>query len=301
MALITLASIKPLLRPGLRAVFADWMIYPAQWRELYTTKISNKAVEYETEMQTLSIAKLKEDSGPIQYGDMQTAFTTSYYNRNFGTGYQITDNALSDNLYESQWPQGTRAMKDSLIQCKNVEGAAMFNNGFNPNFPVSDGQALFSIAHPVNGATSANTFAQPAALQETSLEDALIGIQKFLNAAGLRVALEAEKLAVPPELQYTAERLMASRFRTNTGNNDVSATYNLQSVRKGYVVNQFFLNPNAWFLLTSEPNGNVYYERDPLRIRMFTDTSTFILNVAAIERYSFGTSNWRAEFGSQGV
>jgi len=188
-----------------------------------------------------------------------------------------------------------------LIQCKNVEGAALFNNGFNGNYSVSDGQPLFSIAHPVTGNTSANTFAQPAALQETSLEDALIGVQKFLNAAGLRMALEVEKLSVPPELQYTAERLLGSRFRTNTANNDISAVYNLQSVRQGFAVNQFLTTPTFWNLITSEPNGNKYFERDPLRIRMFTDPSTFILNVAAMERYSFGNSNWRADFGSQGV
>ena len=188
-----------------------------------------------------------------------------------------------------------------MIQCKNVEGAALFNNGFNGNYSVSDGQPLFSIAHPVTGNTSANTFAQPAALQETSLEDALIGVQKFLNAAGLRMALEVEKLSVPPELQYTAERLLGSRFRTNTANNDISAVYNLQSVRQGFAVNQFLTTTTFWNLITSEPNGNKYFERDPLRIRMFTDPSTFILNVAAMERYSFGNSNWRADFGSQGV
>jgi hypothetical protein len=188
-----------------------------------------------------------------------------------------------------------------MRQAKNIQGAAVLNNGYNANFPVSDGQALFSLAHPVLGANVANTFAIPTQLNETSLQDALIGIQKFLNASGLRIALGAEKLIVPPELQFTADVLLGSKYRVGTANNDINAMYNLSSVPMGYKVNQFLTNPTQWQLITNESNGFKYYERDPLSIDMFTDTTTRNLNVTFVERYSFGCSNWRATFGSQGV
>jgi|ERR1700729_464162 len=237
----------------------------------------------------------------VFYGDMGQAYTTSYFHRNFGIGFIITANAIRDNLYKDQWPRATESGKDSMRQAKNIEGASVLNNSFSNLFPVSDGQPLFSTAHPVQGNVTSNAFALPTQLNENSLQDGLISIQKFLSAASLRVALNSEKLIVPAELQFTAEVLLESKMRTSTANNDISAIYNLSSVPMGYRVNQFLSNPNAWFLLTDEGNGFKYYERDPLTIDMFTDASTRNLSVTFVERYSFGCSNWRAAFGSQGV
>jgi phage major head subunit gpT-like protein len=301
MAIITLSAIQALLRPGLAAVFGDYMTYPDQWKEIFTSHVSNKAVEYEVEMRLLPMAQFKPDGGAVQYGDMAQQYTTSYLHRNFGIGFQITANTIRDNLYKDAWPRATESGKDSMRQAKNIEGAAILNNGFNANFPVSDGQPLFSTVHPVMGNVVPNTFAVPTQLNETGLQDALIGIQKFLSASGLRIALGAEKLIVPPELQFTSDVLLGSKYRTATANNDINAIYNLSSVPMGYRVNQFLSNPSAWFLITNEANGFKYYERDPLSIDMFTDTTTRNLNVTFVERYSFGSSNWRAGFGSQGV
>lgn len=301
MAIITLNSIKDLLRPGLAAVFGDYLTYPDQWKEIFTSHVSNKAVEYETEMRLLPMAQFKADGGPVIYGDMAQQYTTSYFHRNFGIGFQITANTIRDNLYKDSWPRATESGKDSMRQAKNIEGAAVLNNATSTNFPVSDGQQLFSTAHPVNGNVVPNSFALPTQLNETSLQDALIGIQKFLNAAGLRIALTSEKLIVPPELQFTANVLLESKYRTSTANNDISAVYNLSSVPMGYRVNQFLTSPSQWQMLTNESNGFKYYERDPLTIDMFTDTTTRNLNVTFVERYSFGCSNWRAIFGSAGV
>jgi hypothetical protein len=301
MSIIVLSAINQLLRPGLAAVFGDYLTYPDQWKEIFSQHVSNKAVEQEEEMRLLPMAQFKPDGGAVQYGDMAQAYTTYYYHKNFGIGFIITANAIRDNLYKDSWPRATESGKDSMRQAKNIEGAQILNNGFNANFPVSDGQPLFSLVHPVYGNTVPNTFAIPTQLNETALQDGLIGIQKFLNAAGLRIALGAEKLIVPPELQFTADVLLGSKYRVATANNDISAVYNLSSVPMGYRVNQFLTNPSQWQLTTNESNGFKYYERDPLSVDCITDTTTRNLNVTFVERYSFGCSNWRAIYGSQGV
>jgi hypothetical protein len=86
MSIITLQSIQQLLRPGLAAVFGDYLTYPDQWKEIFTAHISDKAVEYEVEMRLLPMAQFKADGGPVVYGDMAQQFTTQYYHRNFGIG-----------------------------------------------------------------------------------------------------------------------------------------------------------------------------------------------------------------------
>lgn len=301
MAIITLSAIQNLLRPGLAAVFGDYLMYPDEWKDIFTSHVSDKAFELEEEMRLLPVAQLKADGGPVIYGDMAQQFTTSYLHKNFGIGFTITANAIRDNLYKASWPRATESGKDSMRQAKNIEGAAILNNAFSTSFPVSDGQPLCSTAHPVSGNTSSNTFAIPTQLNETSLQDAVIGTQKFLNAAGLRISLTPESLVVPTELQFTSERLLESKYRVGTANNDINAMYNIKSVPMGYKVNHFLSNPTAWFLKSTETNGFKYYERDPLTIDMFTDTTTRNLNVTFVERYSFGCSNWRAVYGSAGV
>ena len=95
MAIITLQSIQSLLRPGLAAVFGDYMTYPDQWKEIFTSHVSNKAVEYEVEMRLLPVALFKADGGAVAYGDMAQQYTTSYFHQNFGIGFQITANTTT--------------------------------------------------------------------------------------------------------------------------------------------------------------------------------------------------------------
>jgi hypothetical protein len=109
------------------------------------------------------------------------------------------------------------------------------------------------------------------------------------------------KLVVPPQLQFTAERLLKTELRTGTANNDVNAMYSLSTVPQGYRVNQYLTDPNGWFLMTNADNGFNYFERTGLETDMTTDFDTKSIKVSAVERYSFGVSNWRAAWGSQGA
>jgi hypothetical protein len=52
--------------------------------------------------------------------------------------------------------------------------------------------------------------ATQADLNETSLEQSLIDINAFTDERGLKIAAQGVKLIIPSELQFTAERLMAS-------------------------------------------------------------------------------------------
>jgi hypothetical protein len=50
-------------------------------------------------------------------------------------------------------------------------------------------------------------------LNETSLEQSLIDIAAMTDERGLKIAARGVKMIVPPELQFTAERLMKSQGR----------------------------------------------------------------------------------------
>jgi hypothetical protein len=66
---------------------------------------------------------------------------------------------------------------------------------------------------------------------------------------------------------------------------------------EGYMVNDFFTSPTAWFLLTNI-DGLSYMERVKFESDMQVDFITDNLLVKAYERYSFSYFNWRAVWGS---
>jgi len=301
MALINRSNIPTLLRPGLISVFGDYNIYPNLWKEIYSQHRSDKAVEYEMEMQGLPLAQPKADGAPVSSGSMQQAYETSYINQYYGISFQITRAAIMDNLYQSEFPQQARQLRNSLDTLKNVNGAFIFNNAFTASSTVSDGQPLCSQFHPISTGTLANTFANGVQFNEASLEDAITLIKSWSNVAGLPINTSTVKVLVPQSRAFDASRILKSEFRTGTTNNDINAIVHDKYMPGGFVVNQFITNPNYWFVLTDQDNGFKYYLRENLDIDFITDVVTDNVTVRAIERYSFGCSNWRAVFGSQGA
>ncbi len=297
---INTGAIQSLLRPGLAAVFGDYEMYPSQWTEIFEKHTSDKAVEIEVETKLLGLAAIRQEGAATLFDDMGQRIVTSYVHKYTSIGFIITAQAMADNLYQSRFPVQAKALKNSMAQTKEVLGASILNNGFSANFPVGDGQALFSTAHPIDTGTYANTFTVQADLNETSLQDAIVAIQVFQDQAGLIVMDKPQKLIVPPALQWTADRLLNSQFRTGTGNNDISAVYNTSAIPQGYRVNQFLTDTNAWFILTNADNGFKYYEREALKTSVFADFTTDNLLAKAVERFSFGVSNPRGGFGSSG-
>ena len=298
---INTSSIQQLLRPGLAEVFGDYPMYPAEYTEIFTTQTSDKAVEIEVEMKLLGLASIKGEGAPTQFQDMGQRVISTYYHRYTSVGFIITRQAMKDNLYESQFPLQAQSLRNSMLQSKEVNGASVLNNGFSSSFPGGDGQPLFSTAHPIDTGTFANTPSVQVDLNEASLQDAIITISQFRDQAGLITMTKPTKLVVPSQLQFTADRILHSQFRTGTANNDINAIYNIGAVPQGYRVNHFLTDTNGWFLMTDAPNGLKHYVREALETDVFTDFTSDNLLAKAIERYSFGWSNPRGAFGSSGA
>lgn len=297
---INTSAIQSLLRPGLAAVFGDYPQYPSQWTEIFETHTSDKAVEIEVEVKLLGLAEIRAEGASTNYQNMGQRYITNYVNRYVSIGFIITRQAIKDNLYKAQFPLQAKAIKNSMLQAKENLGAGVLNNGFNTSFPIGDGKPVFSITHPLDNGVGVNTFSVTTDLNETSLQSAIVLIQQFRDIAGLRVMTKPSKMIVAPANQWTANRLMNSAFRTGTADNDISAIYNTSAIPQGYRVNQFLTSASNWFIMTDAPDGFKHYEREPLETDTYQDFDTDNVKAKAIERYSFGVSNWRGGFGAQG-
>lgn len=294
-------QIRNLLRPGLSAVFGSYDDYPAMWSEGYSKHTSKLSFELEVEMKMLGMASLLNEGAPTAFDTMGQRVISKYVHRYVSIGFSVTRQAQKDNLYQERFPLMAKSLKKSMLAAKETLGASLFLNGFNAAFPIGDGQPLFSTAHPIDGGTYANTPAVQADLNEASLEAAVVTIQQFRDWAGILVKTNPRMLWVPPALQFTAKRILGSDFRVSSPNNDISAIVAGNYIPEGFKVNQYFNSlPSAWYVMTDAPDAFKYFEREAIETEVYTDFATSNLLCKAIERYSFGVSNPRGAYGSNG-
>ena len=217
-------------------------------------------------------------------------------------GFALTEEAVEDNLYDRLGARYTKALARSMAHTKQVKAANVLNNAFSSSFTGGDGVSLINTSHPLaGGGTLANRQTTMADLNETSLENALISISTFVDDRNMILALQGTKLIVPPQLQFIADRLLESPGRVGTSDNDINAVRNMGLLPQGYSVNHFLTDTDAFFILTDVPDGFKHFERTPISTSMEGDFDTGNVRYKARERYSFGFSNPRCVFGSQGA
>ena len=301
---ISRAQLAKELEPGLNALFGmEYSRYENQHSEIFTTESSDRAFEEEVMLSGFGAAPTKSEGSSINFDDANEAYTARYNHETIALAFSITEEAVEDNLYDRLSSRYTRALARSMAHTKQVKAASILNNGFSAGaFAGGDGKALLATDHPLtNGGTFANEPSTGADLNETSLEDALIKIAGFVDERGLKVALRGMKLLIPRQLQFVAERLMASNLRTATSDNDTNALRSMGMLPDGYAVNDFLTDTDAFFLMTDAPRGFLHFERTPLSTQMEADFDTGNMRFKARERYSFGFSDPRCVFGSPGA
>jgi len=299
---ISRAQLLKELLPGLNALFGlEYARYGEEHKEIYETETSERSFEEETKLSGFSAAPVKNEGTAIAYDNAQEAWTTRYNHETIALGFSITEEAIEDNLYDSLSGRYTKGLARAMAYTKQVKAASILNNGFNSSYVGGDGVALFSTAHPlVNGGTNSNTPTTQADLNETSLESAVIQIAGWTDERGLLIAAKPKKLIVPPSLQFVATRLLDTKLRVGTNNNDINAIENNGSIPEGYTINHFLTDVNAWFLTTDVPNGLKHFVRTPLQNSMDGDFDTGNVRYKARERYSFGWSDPLGVWGSSG-
>jgi hypothetical protein len=299
---ISRAQLLKELLPGLNALFGlEYARYGEEHKEIYETETSERSFEEETKLSGFSAAPVKSEGSAIAYDNAQEAWTARYNHETIALGFSLTEEAIEDNLYDSLSARYTKGLARAMAYTKQVKAANVLNNGFSSNYLGGDGVALFSASHPlVSGGTNSNTPTTAADLNETSLEAAVIQIAAWTDERGLLIAAKPKKLIIPPALQFVATRLLETKLRVGTNNNDINALENNGSIAEGWTINHFLTDVNAWFLTTDVPNGMKHFVRTPLANSMDGDFDTGNVRYKSRERYSFGWSDPLGIYGSAG-
>lgn len=309
---INRGNIAKQLLPGLNAVFGlEYGSIEDEHVPLFDTENSDRAFEEEVLFTGFGEAPTKSEGAAVQYDSATESYTSRYSHETVALAFAVTEEAMEDNLYDTFAKVRARGLARAMSTTKQVKAANVFNNGFSTSFPGGDGQPFFSNSHPVMSGTQDNLLAA-SDLSEATLETALIAVQNTKDDRDILIGARARSLHIPPNLQFTAEKILNSTLSTQIGVNpgtatngatnlnDVNAVRSMSMLPSGYFVNHRFTDTNAYFIKTDVPNGAKMFVRAPLATKMEPDFDTGNLRFKARERYSFGFSDWRSYYGSAG-
>ena len=303
MAVMNRSQFARELQKNLNTVFGlDYRQYPEEWRKLFMANTSEKAYEEDVLVTGFGAAPVKSEGASAAYDEGNEAWTARYTHETIALQFAITEEAIEDNLYIEMGAKYAKALARSMQHTKEINGAAIINNGYDSNFIGGDGQPLFSVSHPLaGGGTFSNMLATPADFSETALEDVLIQVRTAKDDRGIPVALVPKMVVVPPQLEYVAVRVLASTLRPGTPDNDINAIVAKNIFSSMPEVVTRLIDPDGWFVKTDSLDGLKYFERVGMKKRVDIEHDTGNYKYLCRERYSFGWSDPRTVFGSQGV
>jgi hypothetical protein len=301
MATMNTGSFGKALWPGVNQWYGKaYTEFDVEWDKIFTKRSSRKNFEEDISVSSFGLAAQKGEGAAVSYDAEQQGFIDRYTHVVYALGFIITKELVEDDLYDVAGERKAKGLAFSMRQTKEVVAANILNRAFNTSYTYGDGKELLNSARPnVAGGTWSNIIAVAADLSEAALEQACIDIGKYTNDRGLRIAVKPQKLIVPVDLDFEANKIMDTQYEVGTNNN----TVNLVRSRfpKGVVINHYLTDTDAWFILTNVPNGMTYFERRGDAFTMDEDFDTDNAKFKATARYSFGCSDKRSIYGSAGA
>jgi len=296
------ASFPKDLEEGLNAHFGmEYREYPEEYSKVFDTFSSSKAFEEDVMFGGFGPAPIKGEGESFAEDEARQGWTARYNMITIGMKFAITQEALEDNLYMQLGSRYARALARSIKETVEVMGANVLNRATTSGYTGGDGKVLLATDHPLlYGGTASNKLATPADLSESSLEDIFTQIRTATDDRGLPIALKPKRLIIPPQLIYTAARLLRSTQRPGSMDNDINAIRALGVIGEDVQTVTRLTDPDAWFVKTDAMDGLKFFDRVGIQRGMEEDFNTGNAMYKARRRCQFGWSDWRALFGSEG-
>jgi hypothetical protein len=303
MAVINTSTHPKALWPGVKAWWGKaYNDHQVEYTELFDELTSDKAYEEDVQVVGFGLAQVKAQGAGVTYDTETQGYTTRYTHLAYSLGYIVTHEELQDNLYAELSASRAGNLARAFRQTKERVAAGIYNRAFNGTFTGGDGVSLLNAAHPnTSGGTFSNKLAVAADLSEASLEDMIIQIMKATDDKGFAINIMPQSLHISPDNWANANRILTSVYQTGTANNDINVIKATNSLPMGIKMNHYFTDPDAWFIRTNVANGLKCYTRQAISFEQDNDFDTMNAKSRGYERYSFGWTDPRALFGSEGA
>lgn len=314
MALVTASKLVELTKVGLGQIYQDEIGAPGQnYQSLFKVEDSKKAIEEFIRMAGFgAVPQWDSDGTSINYDEPLIGDRYYWTHTDYALAWVLTHKIIRDDLYAKTGK--TLATAAALSTRHTIEQTAInvFNKGFAATGSVGyDGVYFFSASHPRLDGGTADNLLNNVALSESSLEAALIKIRKAVNERGQPVMYHPTTLLIPPELEYTAKRILKQdtiatynnpTAVTATGNNVVARPNVLNGEISEIIVSPYLTSTTAYFIgcAPNERYTQFYWREKPFYDADYDFDTKGVANSVCFA-FSCGYTNYKGWFGSAGA
>ena len=280
----------------------EWKEQQPIWRRVYQVKNSSKRSELITTVTGVGDIPEKPEGATFTTDVIKAGYAKEFLHTEFGMMFEVTQTALEDDRFDILSDHAKWFMFSARV-VQEKRAAIPFNNGFGSE-TTPDGVSVFNSAHVLKGGgTARNVLSTAADLSWTSLQQALTDWQRETKFEAGQIMQPVEKLIlyVPPELEFTAAKIVNSTLQPGVGDNDLNTIRTLRDIT--VVKNVYLTDTDAWFLLSAnKSHGFCSYTRVPMSmLPAMTDPRTRNRLYPIRWRQSWGVKWWQQSFGTAGA
>lgn len=299
---ITSGSFAKALMPGVRKWWGDsYAENTLIWPKMFETDTSTKAFEEDVQSTGFGLMPQKPEGTALVYDTASQGFIQRYTHITYALGFVVTEEAIEDDQYMVIAKKRSRALGFSMRQTQETVAANVLNRAFSSSYTYGDGKELIATDHPnFNGGTWSNELSPAADLSEAALEQLNIQIMNAQDDRGLQINLKARSLIVPPALAFEAHRILKSVNQNDTANNAINALRDMGLFPDGVIVNAHLTDTDAFFVRTNCPDGLMAFMRRRAEVKDDNDFDTSNMKVKGSFRASWGATDGRGVYGSEG-
>jgi phage major head subunit gpT-like protein len=296
----TRANLGALMERGVRkVVFDQWDRFPNSFEQIYNMERADKKTITDAVVTGFGVMPQKTEGAQIIYDTLQQAWTRAYNARTYAMGFEVTKEAMQDDLY-GYVVQAGKEMGRTAKYTKNVEAWSVFNN-LSDTLYTADGTnfTLLSTAqYRKDGGTWSNRPTNPVDLTIESLEAALTQFRTgMLDQRGRKWDIQPKWLVVGPTDEFVAARLLKSIDRPFSNNNDINTIRTERNLQ--LLVADYMTDDSRWFLLGDKSDtGLNYFDRMDLTVERGDDQRTGNMLLSAWWRADWGATHVTGIWGS---
>lgn len=302
MSVIVTGNFAKALWPGVSKWFDESKNqHKKEYTELFETRKSRRAWEELVGHSTIGLPVQRSEGAAVTYDSFQQGFVSRFTHVDYALGVVITKNMVADDLADVVGKARVKLLSRSFNHLPEVLAGNVYNRAFNSSYTGGDGQPLIDNDHPkVSGGTWSNRPTTYADISEAALEQAVIDLGKYTDDRDMKMAVRAQKIIVPVDLDFEVNKIMKTEYEVGTANN----TVNLVRSRfpAGVMVAHWVdSDTDAWFIKTDADDGLIHFEREGTSFASENDFDTSNARYKGEWRGAFGWANPRALYASQGA
>lgn len=297
------------LIPGAKAYYIDtYNELPAIYPEIFTVDTSGRSFEDDLVATGLPLAVSRPEGEPIAFDRPQFRGKVRYIHAGFGLGYEITEEAYDDDLYNVLNQTASANLARSHRETEEIVAANVFNLAFT-TVEAYDGVSVFNTAHPMVTGTLPNRPTPDIDISVAALKSAMERFFNLRTDRNIRINMSPDRLLVNHNNWWAVQEILGTRVIT--GASSGGETDSIISAEAKNVVTMMGLRPimwryltddSAWFLLAPKNQLRVkfYWRKKPMNVNGFMERER-IAWYGILSRFSAGITDWHGMDGSSGT